>query len=69
MNNNESAAFERIKYIAEKVYRNHQNALYMLVNDLEEFFEINDNDVNKMTSNEFDRYIKELMEQNGWKYE
>ena len=66
--NNESAAFERIKYIAEKVYRNHQNALYMLVNDLEEFFEINGSDVNKMTSSEFDRYIKELMQQNEWNY-
>ena len=66
--NNESTAFERIKYIAEKVYRNHQNALYMLVNDLEEFFEINGSDVNKMTSDEFDRYIKELMHQNAWNY-
>jgi hypothetical protein len=31
--NNKSIAFERIENIARKVYRNHSNALYMLVND------------------------------------
>ena len=61
--NNKTIAFERIENIARKVYRNHSNALYMLVNDLEEFFEINTNDTDKFTSDEFDKYIRDILEQ------
>ncbi len=57
-------AMSRIENIAQRVYRDHKNALFMLVNDLEEFFEINTagNDVNRMTSEEFDAYIKNILE-------
>ncbi len=57
-------AMSRIENIAQRVYRDHKNALFMLVNDLEEFFEINNtgNDASRMTSDEFDTYIKNILE-------
>ena len=58
-------AISRIENIAQRVYRDHKNALFMLVNDLEEFFEINTgNDASRMTSDEFDAYIKNILEEN-----
>ena len=59
---NKENAMKRIENIAQKVYRDHENALFMLVNDLEEFFEINTNDACKMTSDEFDQYLREILE-------
>lgn len=54
-------AYDRIENIARKVYRSHKDALYMLINDLEEFFEINSTDINKLTSEEFNQYIENIM--------
>ena len=63
--NMKSVLINRIEKIANKVYRGNKNALYMLVNDLEEFFEMNGNsDVDKMTTEEFDRYIKNICKEN-----
>lgn len=52
----------RIEAMAKKVYRGNRNAVYMLINDLEEFFEINDyhGSTTRMTSQEFDRYIERI---------
>ena len=69
--NMKSVLINRIEKIANKVYRGNKNALYMLVNDLEEFFEMNGNsDVDKMTTEEFDRYIKNICKENErmWYY-
>ena len=59
-----TAVLNRIEKIAQKVYRQHENAVYMLINDLEDFFEVNNetNDVNKMTSREFDMYIDNILD-------
>lgn len=56
------AVVSRIEAIAKKVYRGNRNAVFMLINDLEEFFEINDyhNNPARMTSQEFDRYIDKI---------
>lgn len=63
--NMKSLLINRIEKIGNKVYRGNKNALYMLVNDLEEFFEMNGNsDVDKMTTEEFDRYIKNICKEN-----
>ena len=37
-----NAVLSRIDRMAKKVYRGNRNAVYMFINDLEEFFEIND---------------------------
>lgn len=54
--------FARFENIANTVYRGNQNSLCMLINDLEEFFEINNpqKSVDKMTTEEFDRYISKI---------
>ncbi|MBQ7974747.1 MAG: hypothetical protein IJ300_03570 [Clostridia bacterium] len=54
---------KRFEKIAQKVYRNKPNAANMLINDLEDFFEMNAKDVNTMTSDEFDRYIEGIYNQ------
>ena len=55
----------RIEKIANKVYRNNEHSVYMLINDLEEFFEMNGNDnVDRMTTDEFERYIDEICSEN-----
>ena len=61
--NNDSIIMERINNIAKKVYRGNKNALFMLVNDLEEFFEMNKTTDNAcmMTSDEFDKYINNII--------
>ena len=48
----------------KKIYRGNRNAVYMFINDLEEFFEINDYNSSsaQMTSEEFDRYIEKIKE-------
>ena len=63
--NDNNVVIERINNIAKKVYRNNKNAVFMLINDLEEFFEINKNtdNTNMMTSEEFEKYIKNIMEE------
>ena len=61
--NNDSIIMQRIDNIAKKVYRGNKNALFMLINDLEEFFEMNKKTVNAymMTSDEFDKYINNII--------
>lgn len=63
MKNENIAALHRFENIAKKVYRGNKNAIYMLINDLEEFFEINTQSSNAdmMTSEEFDKYINNIM--------
>ncbi|MBQ7975353.1 MAG: hypothetical protein IJ300_06665 [Clostridia bacterium] len=63
--NDNNVVIERINSIAKKVYRNNKDAVFMLINDLEEFFEINKNtdNTNMMTSEEFEKYIKNIMEE------
>ena len=58
---NRNIVMSRIENIANKVYRDSDNSVFMLINDLEEFFEIdtNNNAVEKMTTDEFDRYISQ----------
>ena len=62
-NEKKAEIMERVENIAKKVYRNRPNALDMLINDLEDFFEMNAKDVNTMTSDEFDRYIEGIYNQ------
>lgn len=62
-NEKKAEIMERFENIAKKVYRNRPNALDMLINDLEDFFEMNAKDVNTMTSDEFDRYIEGIYNQ------
>lgn len=59
---NDKTVISRIENMARKVYRGNENAVYMLINDLEEFFEMNDYDKNveRMTSEEFDKYIEQI---------
>lgn len=61
-NFDEKAVISRIDRMAKKVYRGNKNAVYMFINDLEEFFEINnyDNNSAQMTSEEFNRYIEKI---------
>lgn len=61
-NYDHKAMLSRIEAMAKKVYRGNANAVYMLINDLEDFFEMNDYDKNmdRMTSQEFDRYIEKI---------
>ena len=61
-NYDESAVMSRIENMANKVYRGNKNAVYMLINDMEELFEMNgnSNDVERMTTEEFDRYIENI---------
>ncbi|MBQ3124093.1 MAG: hypothetical protein IJC09_01560 [Clostridia bacterium] len=61
-NYDKSAVMSRIENMANKVYRGNKNAVYMLINDLEELFEMNgnSNDVERMTTEEFDRYIENI---------
>ncbi len=61
-NYDESAVMSRIENMANKVYRGNKNAVYMLINDLEELFEMNgnSNDVERMTTEDFDRYIENI---------
>lgn len=60
------AVIKRIEKIANKVYRNNEYGVYMLINDLEEFFEMNGNDnVDRMTTDEFEQYINEICSENG----
>ena len=61
-NFDEIAVISRIDRMAKKVYRGNKNAVYMFINDLEEFFEINnyDNNSAQMTSEEFNRYIEKI---------
>ena len=48
-----NAVLSRIDRMAKKVYRGNKNAVYMFINDLEEFFEINDyNNNNRLLYNE-----------------
>ena len=47
-NEKKAGIMERFEKIAKKVYRNKPNALDMLINDLEDFFEMNAKDVNTM---------------------
>ena len=56
------AILSRIDRMAKRVYRGNKNAVYMFINDLEEFFEINDynSSTSRMTSEEFDRYIEKI---------
>ena len=60
---NNDVILNRLERIAHKVYRDHENSIYMLINDLEDFFEVNMdiNDASKMTSEEFDNYIKKIL--------
>lgn len=62
MDFDKNAVLSRIDRMAKKVYRGNRNAVYMFINDLEEFFEINDynNSAARMTSGEFDRYIEKI---------
>ena len=64
MENENIVALRRFENIAKKVYRGNKNAIYMLINDLEEFFEINNQSSNAdmMTSEEFDKYINRIMD-------
>lgn len=57
-----SAIMSRIENMANKVYRGNKNAVYMLINDMEELFEMNGNstDVERMTTEEFDKYIENI---------
>ena len=57
-----SAIMSRIENMANKVYRGNKNSVFMLVNDLEELFEMNgnSNDVERMTTEDFDRYIENI---------
>lgn len=59
-NNNSRTVMSRIENIANKVYRDSDNSVFMLINDLEEFFEIdtNSNAVERMTTDEFEQYIR-----------
>ena len=60
MNNYDTKAIiSRIENIANKVYRGSDNSVFMLINDLEEFFEIDtdNNAVERMTTDEFEQYI------------
>lgn len=59
-----NAILSRIDRMAKKIYRGNRNAVYMFINDLEEFFEINDYNSSsaQMTSEEFDRYIEKIKE-------
>lgn len=61
-NYDESAVMSRIENMANKVYRGNKNAVYMLINDMEELFEMNSagNHVERMTTEEFDRYIENI---------
>ncbi len=61
-NYDKSAVMSRIENMANKVYRGNKNAVYMLINDLEELFEMNgnSNDVERMTTEDFDRYIENI---------
>jgi len=63
MKNENIAVFQRFENIAKKVYRGNKNAIYMLINDLEEFFEMNNQSskADMMTSEEFDEYINRIM--------
>lgn len=62
VNFDRNAVLSRIEAMAKKVYRGNANAVYMLINDLEDFFEMNDydKDMDRMTSQEFDRYIDKI---------
>ena len=57
-----TTVMSRIENMANKVYRGNKNAVYMLINDLEELFEmnVNSNDVERMTTEDFDRYIENI---------
>lgn len=58
-----SKLFNRFEKIANKVYHYHKNAIHMLINDLEDFFEIESNDsVANLTDEEFKNYISEIVE-------
>lgn len=61
-NYNRNAVLSRIEAMAKKVYRRNPNAVCMLINDLEDFFEMNDydKDMDRMTSQEFDSYIDKI---------
>ncbi len=61
-NFDQNAVVSRIEAMAKKVYRGNANAVLMLINDLEDFFEMNDydKDMDRMTSQEFDRYIDKI---------
>ncbi len=61
MNNKEKNIMQRLEQIANKVYRNSKNALFMLVNDLEEVFEMNKNDINQMTTENLMNISKKFM--------
>lgn len=53
----------KFEKIANKVYCGHKNAIYMLINDLENFFEIESNDsVANLTDEQFKNYISEIFE-------
>jgi hypothetical protein len=55
--------FKRIQSIANKIYKNHKNSIYMLLNDLDELAEINQkSDINSMTTEDFSKYIKSIRE-------
>ena len=41
MKNEKNEVLRRFENIAKKVYRGNKNGIYMLINDLEEFFEMN----------------------------
>ncbi len=62
-NEKKSDVLARFERIAQKVYRNMANASNMLINDLEDFFEMNTKDIKSMTWDEFDRYIVGIYEQ------
>lgn len=57
-----TTVMSRIENMANKVYRGNKNAVYMLINDMEELFEMNstENSVERMTTEEFDRYIENI---------
>lgn len=61
-NHDRTSVMNRIENMANKVYRGNKNAIYMLINDLEEFFEMNGNETNvdRMTTEEFNRYIENI---------
>jgi hypothetical protein len=60
-NYNINAVVDRIERMAAKVYRNNKNSVIMLINDLENFFEIDTSkNVDKMTTDEFASYIAKI---------
>jgi hypothetical protein len=60
-NYNINAVVDRIERMAAKVYRNNKNSVIMLINDLENFFEIDTSkNVDKMITDEFASYIAKI---------